>query len=72
MNNHVLVSAEDGRIALVSIQDGTTIAEMQVLDGITWNVPAVAGPYLLMRNSEEVVFLVSERDAEKNDESVSP
>ena len=72
VNNHVLVSAEDGRIALVSIQDGTTIAEMQVLDGITWNVPAVAGPYLLMRNSEEVVCLVSERDAEKNDESVSP
>jgi hypothetical protein len=45
---------------------------MQVLDGITWNVPAVAGPYLLMRNSEEVVCLVSERDAQKNDESVSP
>ena len=72
VNDHVLVSAEDGRIALVSIQDGTTIAEMQVLDGITWNVPAVAGPYLLMRNSEEVVCLLSERDAQKNDESVSP
>jgi outer membrane protein assembly factor BamB len=72
VNDHVLVSAEDGRIALVSIQDGTPIAEMQVLDGITWNVPAVAGPYLLTRNSEEVVCLLSERDAEKNDESVSP
>lgn len=72
VNDRILVSSEDGRIALVSIQDGTTIAEMQVLDGITWNVPAVAGPYLLMRNSEEVVCLVSERDAEKNDESVSP
>jgi len=72
VNDHVLVSAEDGRIALVSIQDGTPIAEMQVLDGITWNVPAVAGPYLLMRNSEEVVCLLSKRDAQKNDESVSP
>ncbi len=72
VNDHVLVSAEDGRIALISIQDGTSIAEMQVLDAITWNVPAVAGPYLLMRNSEEVVCLLSERDAERNDESVSP
>ncbi len=57
VNGVILVSAEDGRIAAVNAADGKTIAEMQVLDGITWNPPAVAGPFLLVRNGTEAVCL---------------
>lgn len=59
VNGALLVMAEDGRIASVNIETGTTLAEQPVLDGITWNTPAVAGPYLLVRNATEVVCLQS-------------
>ena len=35
------------------------MAELSVLEGITWNTPAVAGPFLLVRNGSEVVCLQS-------------
>lgn len=59
VNGTILVSAEDGRIASVDPTDGIPIAEMGVLEGITWNTPAVAGPYLLVRNGNEAVCLMS-------------
>lgn len=59
VNGNLLVSAEDGRIVSVERESGKPIAEMQVLEGITWNTPAVAGPFLLVRNASEAVCLLS-------------
>jgi len=65
VNGHILVTTEDGRIVLIPASasgQGKEIAQMQVLEGITWNVPAVAGPYLLIRNAELAACLISEKD----------
>lgn len=62
VNGTILVSAEDGRIASVDPNNGKPIAEMGVLEGITWNTPAVAGPYLLVRNGNEAVCLKCPRE----------
>jgi outer membrane protein assembly factor BamB len=59
VNGTVLVVSEDGRIASVDRTSGKLIAEMSVLEGITWNPPSVAGPYLLVRNATEAVCLCS-------------
>ena len=66
VNKHLLVTTEDGRIVLIPATReglGKAIAEMPVLEGITWNVPAVAGPYLLVRNAEFAACLVSSVEA---------
>jgi outer membrane protein assembly factor BamB len=62
VNGTILVSSEDGRIASVDRITGKPIAEMPVLDGITWNPPSIAGPYLLVRNATEAVCLHSPLD----------
>ncbi len=67
VNDHVLVTAEDGRIALIATEQiegavpGTVVAELPVIEGITWNVPTVAGPFLLIRNGEYAACLKCER-----------
>lgn len=66
VNKHLLVTTEDGRIVLIPATReglGKAIAEMPVLEGITWNVPAVAGPYLLVRNAEFAACLMSSAEA---------
>jgi outer membrane protein assembly factor BamB len=62
VNGAILVSAEDGRVVSVDRESGKPIAEMQVLEGITWNTPAIAGPFLLVRNASEVVCLLSPKE----------
>jgi outer membrane protein assembly factor BamB len=59
VNGEILVSAEDGRIASVDRSNGKPVSEIKVLEGITWNTPAVAGPFLLVRNGTEAVCLKS-------------
>jgi outer membrane protein assembly factor BamB len=59
VNGTLLVSSEDGRIVAVDPKSGKPIAEMNALDGITWNTCAVAGPFLLVRNGSEAVCLTS-------------
>ncbi len=66
VNGHILVTTEDGRVVLIPATpsgQGREIAQMPVLDGVTWNIPAVAGPYLLIRNAEFAACLVSNKDA---------
>ncbi len=66
VNGHILLTTEDGRVVLIPATangQGQAIAEMPVLEGVTWNVPAVAGPYFLMRNAEFAACLVSKKDA---------
>jgi outer membrane protein assembly factor BamB len=59
VNGEILVSAEDGRIASVNRSNGKPVSEIKALEGITWNTPAVAGPFLLVRNGTEAVCLKS-------------
>lgn len=66
VNDHILVSAEDGSIALVTTKTegdwkpGTIVSQIPVIDGVTWNVPTIAGPYILIRNSEQAACLTTE------------
>ena len=74
VNGHILVTSEDGRVVLIPATasgNGQEIAQMQVLEGVTWNIPAVAGPYLLIRNAEFAACLISNKDAGIDAGSVS-
>jgi len=59
VNGMLLVSAEDGRIVLAKCEEGAVVYEQPILDGVTWNYPAVAGPFLLVRNGTEMACLYS-------------
>jgi outer membrane protein assembly factor BamB len=59
VNGALLISSEDGRIIAVDRETGKPLGEMSVLEGVTWNTSAVAGPYLLVRNGTEAVCLAS-------------
>jgi len=80
VNGHILIMAEDGRIVLVQASSESTsggkapkeIAQIPVLEGITWNVPTVAGPYLLIRNGEQVACLLSQKDVASDELSSQP
>ena len=74
VNGNILIATEDGRVVLVPANAGSkgvAIGEMQVLEGITWNVPAIAGPYLLVRNAEFAACLISRKDSGQDAKSVS-
>jgi outer membrane protein assembly factor BamB len=55
-NGHLIVTAEDGRIALVKAAPDafTEVTQFQALAGKTWNVPAMTGGKLLVRNAKEM------------------
>jgi hypothetical protein len=59
VNGSLVVLSEDGRIVVVDKQNGKLIAQKEVLEGITWNTFAVAGPYMLVRNGTQAVCLRS-------------
>jgi outer membrane protein assembly factor BamB len=54
--NNLIVLTEDGDLALVRAtpERHQELARFPVLDGKTWNVPALAGGYLLVRNLAEM------------------
>lgn len=54
--DHLIVLTEDGDLALVRAtpERHEEVARFPVLDGKTWNVPALAGGYLLVRNLAEM------------------
>ena len=55
-SGHLIVLTEDGDMALVRATPDrhTEIVRFPVLDGKTWNHPAMAGGYLLVRNINEM------------------
>ncbi len=55
MDDLLLVLGEDGTVALVeaSPEAYREVSRFQALVGKTWNLPALAGPYLLVRNDHE-------------------
>jgi outer membrane protein assembly factor BamB len=56
VDGHLIVLSEDGDLALVRATPvrHEEIARFHVLDGKTWNVPALADGYLLVRNLAEM------------------
>ncbi len=55
----LLIQAEDGSVALVEARPDEYVehARIDVLEGKTWNHPALAGSSLLVRNAREAVLL---------------
>ena len=53
--NHILVMAENGKVILLEADPEKQIelTRFAALDGKTWNPPALAGEYLLVRNHRE-------------------
>jgi len=51
----LVIQAEDGRVALVEANPATyrELAELQAIEGKTWNNPALAGRQLFVRNDRE-------------------
>ena len=56
----ILISAETGEVALVeaSPERYRELGRFQAIEGKTWNNPALAGPYLLVRNDREAACYV--------------
>ena len=52
---HLLVLTESGDVTLVATDPSEfrEVARIHALDGKSWNCPALASPYLLVRNNEE-------------------
>ena len=55
-DGHLIVLTEDGELVLVRAtpERHVELARFQVLNGKTWNPPAMAGGYLLIRNLAEM------------------
>jgi outer membrane protein assembly factor BamB len=64
----LLVQAENGDLALVDPRprEFIELARIPLLDNKTWNNPAVAGRFILLRNSEEAVCLEWPMATERN------
>jgi outer membrane protein assembly factor BamB len=63
--NHLLVITEEGALTLVAAtpEKLLELAEVEALDGETWNVPAFAGGILLVRNTKEMAAFDLRPDA---------
>jgi outer membrane protein assembly factor BamB len=55
-SGHLIVTTDAGEIALVKADPGafTEVARFSALEGKTWNVPAISGGRLLVRNANEM------------------
>src|SRR5436190_52570 len=62
-SGHLIVLTEAGELVLVkaSPNEFTEVAKFKALDGKTWNVPAIAGGRLFVRNAKEMAaYRISE------------
>jgi outer membrane protein assembly factor BamB len=51
----LVIQAEDGRVVLVEAtpEEHRELAAFQTIEGKTWNIPALAGRQLFVRNDHE-------------------
>jgi outer membrane protein assembly factor BamB len=56
VGDRLIVLTEDGDLAVVRAtpERHEELTRVDVLDGKTWNVPAISGGYLLIRNLAEM------------------
>jgi outer membrane protein assembly factor BamB len=54
----LLLQAESGEVVLIepNPEELTELGSFDALDGKTWNIPTLAGPYLLVRNDREAAL----------------
>ena len=59
VGNHLLITTEAGDLVLVeaTTESHNQLASIPIFEDKTWNPPALAGRYLLMRNDREAVCL---------------
>ena len=68
-NDLLLVQTEQGPIALVTTDPSgyREVARLNALSAKTWNTPALAGEFLLVRNDQEAAcYRLPKRGAPKN------
>ena len=55
IGDKILVISEAGELVLLAADPKKyrELAQMQAIEGITWNNPAISGRYLLVRNGQE-------------------
>ncbi|MFN0199532.1 MAG: PQQ-binding-like beta-propeller repeat protein [Planctomycetaceae bacterium] len=71
----LLIQAEKGDVVLVAADphEFRELARIPALDGRTWNHPALAGPYLMVRNDRDAVcFKLPVVKNERQSESIGP
>ncbi len=58
-NDLLLISSEDGELVVVTAdpKGPKELSKLSVLDGVTWNIPTIAGDLVLIRNSAEAACL---------------
>jgi outer membrane protein assembly factor BamB len=67
----IVVQAEDGFVALVEANPNEfkEVARLPALHDMTWNNPALSGPYLLLRNDKEAVcYRVPVQETKRNND----
>jgi outer membrane protein assembly factor BamB len=71
LGKHLLVFSEDGRLVLVDADPNVhrEVAQFQVLDNVCWNLPALTGNRLLVRNARELACVQLPLQADSNKES---
>jgi outer membrane protein assembly factor BamB len=77
VGEYILVLSESGELALVAASPAKyrELARFQALDpaNVTWNNPAFAPPYLLLRNSREAAcYRLPLVEAARENDSVPP
>lgn len=65
----LVVQSETGEVALVeaSPERYAELTQFHAIDGKSWNTPALAGPYLLVRNAEEAACYELPLESDEND-----
>ncbi len=56
---HLIITSEDGELVVLAAnsKEPVELAKIKVLDGVTWNIPTLAGNLILIRNGKQAVCI---------------